>query len=232
MRKLPKEYMEDLLVRIAYHSSAMEGNTISLADTVTILLHETIPGKVNKREFYEIENHKQALEYLLEQLEDGQPLSTTIIRGLHEKLMDHLQQDKGQWKKNDNAIVGADFHTAPAHEVPILMKQWVDNFTYRLEQTKSSEEKVKIILEMHIQFERIHPFADGNGRTGRLVLLYCLLEQHLPPLIIPIEVKPQYIHALANQDTKALFYLLYPLILQEKDRIERFANKEKTTNHR
>ena len=166
MMYLPREYIDDLLVRIAYHSSAIEGNTISLADTVTILLHETIPGKVSKREFYEIENHKQALEYVIDQLENNESLSLNIVRGIHTQLMDHLNFDRGMWKTHDNAIVGADFNTASAHDVPYLMKQWIDNLNYRLHQSKTDEEKIKHILEMHIDFERIHPFSDGNGRTG------------------------------------------------------------------
>ena len=193
MMYLPREYIDDLLVRIAYHSSAIEGNTISLADTVTILLHETIPGKVSKREFYEIENHKQALEYVIYQLENNESLSLNIVRGIHTQLMDHLNFDRGMWKTHDNAIVGADFNTASAHDVPYLMKQWIDNINYRLHQSKTDEEKIKHILEMHIDFERIHPFSDGNGRTGRLLIIYSLLEHDISPIIIPVDLKPDYI---------------------------------------
>ena len=228
MMYLPREYIDDLLVRIAYHSSAIEGNTISLADTVTILLHETIPGKVSKREFYEIENHKQALEYVINQLENNEPLSLNIVRGIHEQLMDHLNFDRGMWKTHDNVIVGADFNTASAHDVPYLMKQWVDNLNYRLEQSKTDEEKIKHILEMHIDFERIHPFSDGNGRTGRLLIIYSLLEHDISPIIIPVDLKSYYIRFLAKKDSEGLYNLLYPIILEESKRIKAFENKEKT----
>ncbi|MBP2028616.1 Fic family protein [Acetoanaerobium pronyense] len=229
MMSLPREYIDDLLVRIAYHSSAIEGNTISLADTVTILLHETIPGKVSKREFYEIENHKQALEYVIKQLENNEPLSLNIVRGIHEQLMDHLNFDRGMWKTHDNAIVGADFNTASAHDVPYLMKQWVDNLNYRLEQSKTDEEKIKHILEMHIDFERIHPFSDGNGRTRRLLIIYSLLEHDISPIIIPVDLKSDYIRFLAKKDSEGLYNLLYPIILEESKRIKAFENKEKTS---
>ena len=229
MMYLPREYIDDLLVRIAYHSSAIEGNTISLADTVTILLHETIPGKVSKREFYEIENHKQALEYVIDQLENNESLSLNIVRGIHTQLMDHLNFDRGMWKKHDNAIVGADFNTASAHDVPYLMKQWIDNLNYRLHQSKTDEEKIKHILEMHIDFERIHPFSDGNGRTGRLLIIYSLLEHDISPIIIPVDLKPDYIRFLANKDSEGLYNLLYPIALEESKRRKAFENKEKTS---
>ena len=229
MMYLPREYIDDLLVRIAYHSSAIEGNTISLADTVTILLHETIPGKVSKREFYEIENHKQALEYVIDQLENNESLSLNIVRGIHTELMDHLNFDRGMWKTHDNAIVGADFNTASAHDVPYLMKQWIDNLNYRLHQSKTDEEKIKHILEMHIDFERIHPFSDGNGRTGRLLIIYSLLEHDISPIIIPVDLKPDYIRFLANKDSEGLYNLLYPIALEESKRRKAFENKEKTS---
>lgn len=229
MMYLPREYIDDLLVRIAYHSSAIEGNTISLADTVTILLHETIPGKVSKREFYEIENHKQALEYVIDQLENNESLSLNIVRGIHTQLMDHLNFDRGMWKTHDNAIVGADFNTASAHDVPYLMKQWIDNLNYRLHQSKTDEEKIKHILEMHIDFERIHPFSDGNGRTGRLLIIYSLLEHDIYPIIIPVELKSDYIRFLANKDSEGLYNLLSPIILEESKRRNAFENKEKTS---
>ena len=229
MMYLPREYIDDLLVRIAYHSSAIEGNTISLADTVTILLHETIPGKVSKREFYEIENHKQALEYVIDQLENNESLSLNIVRRIHTQLMDHLNFDRGMWKTHDNAIVGADFNTASAHDVPYLMKQWIDNLNYRLYQSKTDEEKIKHILEMHIDFERIHPFSDGNGRTGRLLIIYSLLEHDISPIIIPVDLKPDYIRLLANKDSEGLYNLLYPIALEESKRRKAFENKEKTS---
>ena len=229
MMYLPREYIDDLLVRIAYHSSAIEGNTISLADTVTILLHETIPGKVSKREFYEIENHKQALEYVIDQLENNESLSLNIVRGIHTQLMDHLNFYRGMWKTHDNAIVGADFNTASAHDVPYLMKQWIDNLNYRLHQSKTDEEKIKHILEMHIDFERIHPFSDGNGRTGRLLIIYSLLEHDISPIIIPVDLKPDYIRLLANKDSEGLYNLLYPIALEESKRRKAFENKEKTS---
>ena len=229
MMYLPREYIDDLLVRIAYHSSAIEGNTISLADTVTILLHETIPGKVSKREFYEIENHKQALEYVIDQLDNNESLSLNIVRGIHTQLMDHLNFDRGMWKTHDNAIVGADFNTASAHDVPYLMKQWIDNLNYRLHQSKTDEEKIKHILEMHIDFERIHPFSDGNGTTGRLLIIYDLLEHDISPIIIPVDLKPDYIRLLANKDSEGLYNLLYPIALEESKRRKAFENKEKTS---
>lgn len=225
IEKLTKEYLDDLLVRLAHHSSAIEGNTITLNQTVSIILNDTIPGSINKREFYEVENHKQAFEYIQHSLLNGEKLSLGVIKEIHKLLLDHLDFNRGNFKNISNAIVGAEFDTASPEQTPNLMYQWLNNYEYLIENAQTEEEKVRVILEKHIEFERIHPFNDGNGRTGRMIMLYSLLENNLPPIIISKELKPRYILGLAEQDTNLLYDLVQPLIDREKDRMQKFQNK-------
>ena len=225
IEKLTKEYLDDLLVRLAHHSSAIEGNTITLNQTVSIILNDTIPGSINKREFYEVENHKQAFEYIQHNLLNREKLSLGVIKEIHRLLLDHLDFNRGNFKNISNAIVGAEFDTASPEQTPNLMYQWLNNYEYLMENAKTEEEKIRIILEKHIEFERIHPFNDGNGRTGRMIMLYSLLENNLPPIIISKELKPRYILGLAEQNTNLLYDLVQPLIDKEKDRMQKFQNK-------
>ena len=94
----------------------------------------------------------------------------SIIKEIHADLTDRLQYDKGQFKKNENMIIGAEFQAATPGETPFLIQQLVDNLEYRLENAATEEEKLESILDTHIQFERIHPFSDGNGRIGRVLM--------------------------------------------------------------
>ena len=223
-----QEYLDDILVRIAHHSSAIEGNTISLADTISIILYETIPGRANKREFYEIENHKGAFEYVLACVLEHKPLDSEIIRGIHRKLTDRLQYDSGEFKKHGNTILGANFETAAPHRVPALIYQWADNLNYRLETATSEESKIKAILEAHIEFEKIHPFSDGNGRTGRMLMIYSFLSQGIAPVIIDKNNKSDYIRYL-NEENVQEFYEFAKLIVEaEQIRGVRFSNKRLT----
>ncbi len=225
IEKLTKEYLDDLLVRLAHHSSAIEGNTITLNQTVSIILNDTIPGSINKREFYEVENHKQAFEYIQHNLLNSEKLSLGVIKEINKLLLDHLDFNRGNFKNISNAIVGVKFDTTGPEQTPNLMYQWLTNYKYLIENAQNKEEKIKVILEKHIEFERIHPFNDGNGRTGRMIILYSLLENNLPPIIIPKELKPRYILGLAEQDTNLLYDLVQPLIEKEKDRMQKFQNK-------
>ena len=222
-------YIKDVLVRMAHHSSALEGNTITLPETVSIILYHTVNSNrsINMREIYEIANHEQAFDYLFYEINNDKPLTLETLKNMHLHLTDRLQYDNGQFKEHDNAIIGANFQTASAKETPELMLQWVDNLNYQLSHTKSEEEKIKVIVDFHIQFERIHPFSDGNDRTGRMMMNYSLLQNGLPPLIIQKELKDEYIRVLSNIDRNAFFNFVHPLLEEEKIIMEKFMNKNK-----
>jgi len=221
-----QDYLDDILVRLAHHSAGIEGNTISLPATVSIILNGTLPtsGKATVREFYEIENHKQAFERVIQHLGNEDSLSIEIVKEIHADLTDRLQYDRGQFKMNENMIVGAEFQTASPAETPSLMAQLIDNLEYRLESAKSDEEKLIAILDTHIQFERIHPFSDGNGRTGRMIMNYSLLQHGFPPLIIEKETKAQYIEFLGNQDVDGFVQFAKELLGKEQKRMQAFRN--------
>jgi Fic family protein len=221
-KKITSDYLDDILVRLAYHSSAIEGNTITLNETISILLNNTIPGTTNKREFYEIENHKQAFEYMISCLNNREELSISIILEIHNQLMDHLDFNRGKFKTSTNAIVGADFETTSPEKTPTIMYQWVNNLNYQLENATSEIDKIKIILEKHIEFERIHPFSDGNGRTGRMLINYSLLLNEIPPIIITKELKDEYMIGLRDQNIEKLLEFSKKLIENEKNRMEAF----------
>lgn len=223
--RFTSDYLDDILVRLAHHSTAIEGNTISLPETVSIILHNTLPSSsgASVREFYEIDNHRQAFEFMMEMLQQDEPLSVALIQEMHSKLTDRLQYDRGQFKKNDNRIVGAEFKTALPAETPGLMIQLVDNLNYRLE-VANDDEKIEAIVDYHIQFERIHPFSDGNGRTGRMIMNYSLLKEKLPPFIVHKSDRGVYIERLANQDVEGLKKMALEEMNQERERMIDFGH--------
>lgn len=223
-----QEYLDDILVRLAHHSAGIEGNTISLPATVSIIVNGTLPTSsgATVREFYEIENHKQAFERMANHLFNEDKLSVTIIKEIHADLTDRLQYDKGQFKKSENMILGAEFQTASPAETPVLVTQLVNNLQYRLETAKTSDNKLLAVLDTHIQFERIHPFSDGNGRTGRMIMVYSLLQEGFPPLIIEKETKAQYIEFLGNQDVEGFFRFAKEGLDKEKKRMQAFQNMD------
>lgn len=234
--QMTQDYLEDILVRLAHHSSAIEGNTITLPETVTIILNDTLPNnaKITRREFYEVDNHQQAFEYVIHALRNDKELSVSVVQDIHELLTDRLQHDKGRFKTEENYIKGAEFSTASPEQVPQLMEQLIGNLNYRLAAASDENEILAIVLETHIQFEKIHPFSDGNGRTGRMVMNYSLLANDLPPLIIRKSEKNEYMQILGEaqvktfpsvEDIERFLTFSKPFIDEERKRMKAFTNK-------
>ena len=137
-------------------------------------------------------------------------------------MVDRLQHDAGCFKSSQNAIVGAEFQTASPSETPSLVRQSIDNTNYRLNNAKEDAEILEILADTHIQFERIHPFSNSNGRCGRLVLLYLGIKYLNSPLIISKENRAEYMEYLAEQNIAGLTTLLSNSLEFEKQRITQF----------
>ena len=224
MEKLPFEYMEDILVRMAHHSTAIEGNTLTQAETISILIHNFIPRDMSEREYYEVKNYRKAFNTLLEA---DRKITTELIKKYNKYIMENLHDLNGKFKTTQNLILGAEFEPTKPYLVPFEIEDWCTNLSYRLENAKTNEEKVEIIMDQHIKFEKIHPFNDGNGRTGRLLIIHSCLKEDLEPIIIPKEEKGKYINLLASENLKELTKWALQLQEKERDRIEKFSNKER-----
>ncbi|ALQ34671.1 Fic family protein [Fusobacterium hwasookii] len=224
MEKLPFEYMEDMLVRMAHHSTAIEGNTLTQAETISILIHNFIPRDMSEREYYEVKNYRKAFNTLLEA---DRKITTELIKKYNKDIMENLHDLNGKFKTTQNLILGAEFEPTKPYLVPFEIEDWCNNLSYRLDNAKTNEEKVEIIMDQHIKFEKIHPFNDGNGRTGRLLIIHSCLKEDLEPIIIPKEEKGKYINLLASENLKELTKWALQLQEKERDRIEKFSNKER-----
>ena len=223
-RKFPFEYMEDILVRMAHHSTAIEGNTLTQAETISILIHNFIPRDMSEREYYEVKNYRKAFNKLLEA---DRKITTELIKKYNKYIMENLHDLNEKFKTTQNLILGAEFEPTKPYLVPFEIEDWCNNLSYRLENAKTNEEKVEIIMDQHIKFEKIHPFNDGNGRTGRLLIIHSCLKEDLEPIIIPKEEKGKYINLLASENLKELTKWALQLQEKERDRIEKFSNKER-----
>ncbi|MBD5316606.1 MAG: Fic family protein [Bacteroides sp.] len=231
MLMYPQEYIDDVLIRFAYNSNAIEGNTLTSGQTKAIILNETVTVTgiegVKLRDVYEASNQKDAFYTMLNLANNMTPLSTDVVLNLHYELTKNTIPTAGKFKQNDNYIIGADFETSTVENVPLDIKQWVDNTNYRLKNSKDDTEFVNILMDSHIQFERIHPFDDGNGRTGRELINLELAKKGLPFLVIEEREKNQYITFEDNQDYVSLGKFAQIKMAQEKKRYQSFLTKLK-----
>lgn len=124
-------------------------------EVVSILLSGYIPRGMLEKEYLEVKNYQQVFKYLLE---NNEKMNTILIKNYHKLLIGDLREDAGKYKSQKNIIIGADFETTKPYKIPFVLQEWCDNYNYRMKDAVSNEEKVRVIMEEHIKFERIQPF--------------------------------------------------------------------------
>lgn len=228
MLQYPKEYLDDVMVRFAYNSNAIEGNKLTLGQTRVVILDKIVISTgidgVKLKDVYAADNQKDAFNEMI-YLANNTPLSIDTLLKLQFELTKNTIATAGKFKINDNYIAGSDFKTASSQLVHQLMHEWVDNTNYRIKNAENDDELLRILIETHISFERMHPFDDGNGRTGRELINFELAKHELPFLVIKVTDRPFYIQNLADQNIDNLVSYAKERMSEEKERIERFKNK-------
>ena len=179
---------EEFLVEFTYNSNAIEGNTLTLRETDMVLRGLTIDQKSFK-EHMEVIGHKEAFDYVRQLVSENAPISEKIIKDIHYFVLADKKDDRGVYRRVPVRIMGA------AHE-PVQPYLIVPKMEELLERYKSSEEDIVTKMgRFHIEFEGIHPFIDGNGRTGRLLVNLELMKAGFPPIDIKFTDRLKYYQA-------------------------------------
>lgn len=179
---------DQFYLSLTYHSNRIEGSSLSENDTAAILFQNAALPNKSLVEQLEAKNHQAALEYLFGYLISGKTkrLDEKFILKLHSILMNAIRSDAGIWRNHGVRILGTNIPTANYLKIPALMADLVKDIN------RSRKDTVAHVSLMHSRFEQIHPFADGNGRIGRLLMHAMLLEANLPPAVIRQEHKRLY----------------------------------------
>ena len=220
-KKLPKTTFDNryeaFLARFTYDSNAIEGNTINLRETSHILFENRTPKGKSLREINEVLNHKAAFDYILNHGKDINKKFVCHIQKLitQNTLKKHLQDQVGIYRKVQVYIRGARVVPSKPEEVNMQMRsliRWYNTHEKKLH-------PLIVAAYFHVAFEAIHPFVDGNGRTGRLLLNFILHQNHYPMINIPNTRKLEYYdyleQAQVNQHFQPFVQFLYELITQE-----------------
>lgn len=213
-----KDYLEDLITRSTYHSNAIEGSTLTYAETYAILYNDNsfkIEGK-EPREIYEAINHKKALELVFKNLQNNEEFDERFIKILNETINRDIKDTEG-YRTVQVFIQGSEYIPPEPEKVPNLMMYYIYNYNH------DEQDIFSKIAGYHIEFERIHPFEDGNGRTGRLLINYELLKNNLPPVVIEKDDRIKYFEFLRNTDNTGLAKWLKDLSSREEERMKKFG---------
>ena len=180
---------EEFTVEYTYNSNAIEGNTLTLRETDLVLRGLTIDQKPLK-DHIEAVGHKEAFDYVRELVKEKAPLTESIIRQIHYLVLaDKKKDDRGVYRRVPVRIMGA--HHEPVQ--PYLIEPKMEQLL--LDYAASEDHIVTKLARFHIEFEGIHPFIDGNGRTGRLIVNLELMKAGYPPIDIKFTDRVAYYNA-------------------------------------
>ncbi|MEK6889923.1 MAG: Fic family protein [Nanoarchaeota archaeon] len=207
---------EAFISLFTYDSTNIEGNTLTLQETSQLLFENITPRK-SLREINEVVNHKKAFDYLLEEKED---VSKKIILKLHElvtkdTLKEELLSQVGKYRKLQVFIRGVNWLPPKPEEVSKEMQILLSWYS----KNKNTLHPLILTAYFHSAFETIHPFIDGNGRVGRLLMNFILRKNKYPMINIPNKSKYIYYAVLESAqvkgDLRPLVKFLFDLMKQE-----------------
>lgn len=181
-----KDIFDQFLLSLTYHSNRIEGSTLSESETAAILFQNSALPNKSLVEQLEAKNHQTALEYAFDYVGTRKPLHEQFILKLHSILMNAIRADAGAWRRHGVRILGTYIPTANYAKIPALMKKLATAIN------RKPKDIIEHITSIHSEFEQIHPFADGNGRIGRLLMHAMLLRANLPSAVIKQENKQLY----------------------------------------
>ena len=214
-KKQPKESFENryevFTSDFTYNSTAIEGNTLTLQETAQLLFEGITPRK-SMREINEVLNHKKAFDFILNYNGD---VTKEFICDLHkivvkDTLKEELKTQIGCFRNLQVYIRGTDWLPPKPEDVPKEIKSLL--FWY----SKNKEKLHPLIVSayFHAGFETVHPFVDGNGRTGRLLMNFILHKNNFPMINIPNSIKHKYYEALESAQIRGNLKLLVKLLFE------------------
>lgn len=172
-------------------TNAIEGNTITRAEAEKILLEDRSVAGKSVRDVMETIQHEHAFRGLLNRRKREITLETVLE--LHEEVFRGILYDAGQWRRINVRVRGAGFTPPRMEKVQREMKMWISKYQ---QHDIEGMDAFKLAAWMHFTFEWVHPFGDGNGRVGRLLLSLHFLKRNWPPIHVLPPNRKEYLDAL------------------------------------
>ena len=186
---------EEFVVEYTYNSNAIEGNTLTLRETDMVLRGLTIDRKPLK-DHLEVVGHKEAFDYVCELVKERAPLTERIIKQIHSMVLMDKREDRGIYRRVPVRIMGAQHVPVQPYLIQPRMEQLLADYS------SNTEHIIPKLARFHIEFEGIHPFIDGNGRTGRLLVNLELMKAGYPPIDIKFTDRRAYYDAFDEYSSK------------------------------
>lgn len=182
-----KRLRDEFIIENTYDSNAIEGNTLTLRETALVLEGVTI-GEKPLKDHLEAIGHKEAFEYVIGLANKNTPLTESVIKDIHTLVLMNDRENKGKYRSVPVRISGA-LHTPPQ---PYLVAPQMETLIADYAEAVKSKHIIEAVAKFHLRFEGVHPFIDGNGRTGRLILNLELIKAGFLPVNIKYSDRRKY----------------------------------------
>lgn len=182
-----KRLRDEFIIENTYDSNAIEGNTLTLRETALVLEGVTI-GEKPLKDHLEAIGHKEAFEYVIGLANKNTPLTESVIKDIHILVLMNDRENKGKYRSVPVRISGA-LHTPPQ---PYLVAPQMETLIADYAEAVKSKHIIEAVAKFHLRFEGVHPFIDGNGRTGRLILNLELIKAGFLPVNIKFSDRRKY----------------------------------------
>lgn len=226
----------DIWYEEAHNSTAIEGNTLVLKEVRTLLEEGRAVGSKELREYLEVQGYANAAQWVYAQAVEagdwrpGDFVSVTELRECHRLVVEPVwiqfppsgldpSEGPGSFRRHDIAPFADGMKPPPFPEVPSLVDDWIRSANAG---PVAWPHAIYHLADLHASFERIHPFRDGNGRTGRLVMNLLLVRHGYPPVVIYKRDRTRYLRALSRADDGDVGPLTELLARAARASIDRF----------
>ena len=190
-----------------YNSNAIENSKLTLEETEKILLQINLDRYISEREIFEAKNLARVVSYIDKKAKE-QELTLGIILFLHKMLISNIRDDVAGRFRADNEYVRVGNHIAPnPKEVVERLEKMLAGYN-----AVSHENIIKRIAKLHLTFEHIHPFVDGNGRIGRVINNYLLIREGFVPVNIKFIDRKMYYEAFKEFDKKGMAAIMEEIV--------------------
>lgn len=193
-----RQTLDKITLNLTYNTNTIEGSTMTKSDVAAVLFdNETLKNRTQVEQREAI-NHRVALEFLLDELAANGDLQFTpeLIQRVHLLLMSGILSNAGQWRTHGVRIQGSHVPVSNFIKIPELIKKLCNDLN------AETEDPIGVLARTHAVFEQVHPFSDGNGRTGRLLMFIKSLQFGIVPPIVPKERKSVYYRYLQLAQTE------------------------------
>ena len=190
-----------------YNSNAIENSTLTLEETEKILLQIDLDRFISEREIFEAKNLARVVSYIEKRAKE-QELTLPVILSLHKMLISNIRDDiAGRFRiENEHVRVGSHIAPPPKEILEMLEKMLAEY------NANSEKNIIKRIAKLHLTFEYIHPFVDGNGRIGRVINNYLLIREGFVPINIKFIDRKKYYNAFKEFDEKGATTIMEEIV--------------------